>query len=71
MFWEWNEVFYAQETKSWLATLTNTILDNYSQGVNKMIEKVQEMEQEFVTMEENSNLKVYYWQFPGLGQWPW
>mgnify|MGYP001314693420 CR=1 FL=1 len=51
---------YAQESKSWLATLTNTILDNYSQGVNKMIEKVQEMEQEFVTMEENSNLKVYY-----------
>ena len=52
--------FYSQESKSWLATLTNTILDNYSQGVNKMIEKVQEIEQEFVTMEENSNLKVYY-----------
>ncbi len=41
-------------------TLTNTIIDNYNQGVNKMIEKVQEMEQEFVSMEENGNLKVYY-----------
>ena len=43
-----------------LAALTDTILYNYSKGVNKMIEKVQEMEQEFVSMDENSNLKVYY-----------
>lgn len=50
----------AKESKNWLAALTDTILDNYSKGVNKMIEKVQEMEQEFVSMEENSNLKVYY-----------
>ena len=48
--------------------LTNTFLDNYSQGVNKMIEKVQEMEQELVSMEENANLKVYYWQFRDLSQ---
>ena len=53
----------SKESKTWLAALTDTILDNYSKGVNKMIEKVQEMEQEFATMEENSNLKVYYWHF--------